>query len=75
VLLAWALSDKMTVTRLSKDGPPKANSSDCMKYVILDYKNLEGILLASLIFMPKSIQLYVARNDMKMSKMLHITLY
>jgi Glycosyltransferases involved in cell wall biogenesis len=61
-LLAQALSDKITVTRLSKDGPIKANFRDYLKYVSLDYKNLRGILLASLIFMPKSIQLYVARK-------------
>jgi len=61
-LLAQALSDKITVTRLSKDGPLKANFRDYLKYVSLDYKNLKGILLASLIFMPKSIQLYVARK-------------
>jgi glycosyltransferase involved in cell wall biosynthesis len=61
-LLAQALSDKITVTRLSKDGPHKANFSDYLKYVSLDYKNLRGILLASLIFMPKFIQLYVARK-------------
>jgi len=61
-LLAQALSDKITVTRLFKDGPHKANFSDYMKYVRLDYKNLRGILLASLIFMPKSIQLYVTRK-------------
>jgi hypothetical protein len=35
---------------------------DYLKYVSLDYKNLRGILLASSIFMPKSIQLYVARK-------------
>ena len=40
-LLAQALSDKITVTRLSKDGPHKANFSDYLKYVSLDYKNLE----------------------------------
>jgi hypothetical protein len=61
-LLAQALSDKMTVTRLSKGGSPKANFNDCMKYVSLNYKNLKGILLASLIFIPKSIQVYVARK-------------
>jgi len=69
-LLAQALSDKITVTRLSKDGPHKANFRNCLKYVSLDYKNLRGILLASLIFMPKSVQLYVARN-----KKLHNVLY
>jgi hypothetical protein len=47
-LLAQALSDKITVTRLSKDGPHKANFGDYVKYVSLDYKNLRGILLASL---------------------------
>jgi len=62
VLLTQALSDIITVTRLSKGGPPKANFSNYMKYVSLNYKNLRGILLASLIFMPKSIQLYVARK-------------
>jgi hypothetical protein len=61
-LLAQALSDKITETRLFKGGPPKANFSDCMKYVSLDYKNLRGILWASLIFMPKSLQLYVTRK-------------
>ena len=44
-LLAQALSDKITVTRLSKDGLYKANFSDYLKYVSLDYKNLRGILL------------------------------
>ncbi|MFP3202661.1 MAG: hypothetical protein RXR43_10585 [Sulfolobus sp.] len=44
-LLAQALSDKITVTRLSKDGPHKANFSDYLKYVSLYYKNLRGILL------------------------------
>jgi hypothetical protein len=35
---------------------------DYLKYVSLDYKNLRGILLASLIFMPTSIQLFVPRK-------------
>jgi len=61
-LLALALSDKITVTRLSEDGPLKAHFRNYTKYISLDYKNLIGILLASLIFMPKSIQLYVARK-------------
>ena len=60
--LAQALSDKITVTRLSEDGSLKANFRDYMKFVNLDCKNLIGILLASLIFMPKSVQLYVARK-------------
>jgi hypothetical protein len=70
-LLAQALSDKITVTRLSKGGPLKANFNDYMEYVSLYYKNTREILLASLIFMHKSIQLYVARkwyeNDQKAS--------
>jgi hypothetical protein len=70
-LLAQALSNKITVTRLSKGGPLKANFNDYMKYVSLYYRNTREILLASLIFRPKSIQLYVARkwyeNDQKAS--------
>jgi glycosyltransferase involved in cell wall biosynthesis len=62
VLLTDALSDKITVTRLSKDGPYKATFRDFLKYISLNYKNLKGILLASLIFMPTPIQLYVARR-------------
>jgi len=70
-LPAQALSDKITVTRLPKDEQYKANLSDYIKYLSLDYKNFREILLASLIFMPKSIQIYVARkwyeNELKTS--------
>ncbi|ADB86781.1 hypothetical protein LD85_1100 [Saccharolobus islandicus L.D.8.5] len=44
-MLAQALSDKITVTRLSKDGLYKENFRDYLKYISLDYKNIRGILL------------------------------
>ena len=61
-LLAQAISDKITVTRLTKDKRYKVSLIDYLKYVSFDYKNIKGILLSSLIFMPKPIQLYFARK-------------
>jgi glycosyltransferase involved in cell wall biosynthesis len=64
MLLLQALDDKITVSRLAVDVDKKYKASfgDYLKYVSLNYKNIKGILLASLIFMPKPVRLYVARK-------------
>lgn len=62
--MSQALNDKITVSRLAVDIDKKYKASfgDYLKYVSIDYKNIKGILLASLIFMPKPVRLYVARK-------------
>jgi len=60
--MTQALNDKITVTRLSKSGLCKTNLLGCLNFISNEGKNHRGISLASLILMPKSIQLYVARK-------------